>query len=159
LGNIIRSPLAEGMFRHFAQQAGVDHKYELDSAGTGSWHVGERPDSRMRRVAASHGLRYDGRSRQIRRQDLTNFDLIIAMDLENKSALQRLAHSPEGTGRIHLLREFDPYGGENAAVPDPYYGGIDGFEETYRIVERSCKALLEKLESGEFSLNKTDESS
>ena len=153
LGNVIRSPLAEGMFRHLAEQAGVDHKYELDSAGTGSWHVGERPDSRMRRVAASHGLKYDGRSRQIQKHDLEKSDLIIAMDLENKSVLERMARTPEEKARIHLLREFDPYGGETAAVPDPYYGGIDGFEETYRIIERSCKALLEKRESGEFSVS------
>ncbi len=149
LGNIVRSPLAENMFRHVAEQAGVSHKYEVDSAGTSSWHVGEEPDRRMRRVAARHGFRYSGQARQVQPQDFQDFDLIIAMDASNRAELLRLARKPEDEAKIHLLREFDPMGRPDDPVPDPYYGGIDGFEEVFHIVQRSCTGLLEALEKGE----------
>ena len=148
LGNIVRSPLAENMFRHLAEQAGVGHKYMVDSAGTGGWHVGEPPDARMRRVAAAHGFRYDGRARQFRPADFDRFDWIIAMDASNRADLRRMARSDAQRAKIRLLREFDPLGGPDAPVPDPYYGGIDGFEEVFQIVQRSCKGLLEALEGG-----------
>lgn len=157
LGNIVRSPLAENMFRHLANQAGVGHRYEVDSAGTSSWHVGEPPDPRMRRVAAGHGFHYNGRARQFRPQDFDRFDWIIAMDASNRADLQRLARTEEQRARIRLLREFDPLGGPDAPVPDPYYGGIDGFEEVFRIVKRACAGLLEALEraqSGESGRKK-----
>ncbi len=146
LGNIVRSPLAENLFRHLAQQAGVNHKYEVDSAGTGSWHVGEPPDPRMVRVAAGHGLQYGGRARQFKRSDFEHFDLIIAMDTDNRAYLFNKARTAEEQAKIHLLREFDPQGGPDVSVPDPYYGGSDGFETVYDIVERSCRGLLEALE-------------
>lgn len=149
LGNIVRSPLGENMFRHLAQQAGVGERYEVDSAGTGSWHVGESPDRRMRQVAAKRGFKYDGRARQFRQSDFNKFDLIIAMDADNRANLRRLASSANDEAKIHLMREFDPQGGPNAPVPDPYYGGIDGFEKVYDIVERSCQGLLDSLERGE----------
>jgi protein-tyrosine phosphatase len=150
LGNIVRSPLAENLFLHQAEQTGVSDRFEVDSAGTGAWHVGEPPDSRMQRVAAIHGLKYTGRARQIRPHDLEDFDLIIAMDRENLSDLKRLVRSPEAGQKIRLLREFDPFGGPQAGVPDPYYGGIDGFEEVYQIVERSTQKLLEAIVAGEL---------
>jgi protein-tyrosine phosphatase len=146
LGNIVRSPLAEHLFMHSAKEAGVADRYDADSAGTGSWHVGERPDGRMRRVAASHGLVYDGYARQFQPSDLDHFDLIIAMDRNNYAHLLSLASTPEHHRKIQMLREYDPQGRKNAPVPDPYYGGIDGFEETYQIVERSVKGLLSALE-------------
>lgn len=151
LGNIIRSPLAEHMFRHQATQYGVMEKYEVDSAGTGGWHVGESPDPRMVRVAAGHGLHYDGAARQIRPGDLDKFDFIFAMDRDNQASLLRLARDEQQRSKIHLLREFDPLGGAQAAVPDPYYEGVNGFEETYQIVERSCQGLLEALEDGSLA--------
>ncbi len=150
LGNIVRSPLAENLFLHQAEQAGVSDRFEVDSAGTGAWHVGESPDPRMRRVAASHGLNYTGRARQFRAEDLENFDLIIAMDRENLSDLQRLARSQDAAQKIRLLREFDPFGSPQAGVPDPYYGGIDGFEEVYQIVDRSTQKLLDAILAGEL---------
>jgi len=149
LGNIVRSPLAENLFNHLAEQAGVAHKYEVDSAGTSAWHIGEAPDARMRRVAARRGLTYQGRSRQFMRQDFNQFDLVVAMDLENLSDLHGLARSNGHEKKIYLLRAFDPYGGPRTGVPDPYYGGIDGFEETYDIIERSCQGLLRALEEGQ----------
>ncbi|MBU1662043.1 MAG: low molecular weight phosphotyrosine protein phosphatase [Chloroflexi bacterium] len=151
LGNIVRSPLAENMFRYLAEQAGAAHKYELDSAGTSDWHIGEQPDSRMRRVAARHGFRYDGRSRQFEHRDFDNFDLIIAMDASNQSDLLRMAKTSEHRAKLRLMREFDPYGGPSDPVPDPYYGGIDGFEDVFAIVKRSCQGLLTALEDGTVS--------
>lgn len=150
LGNIVRSPLGENMFKHLAQQARILDQFEVDSAGTGSWHVGESPDRRMRRVAARNGLKYDGSARQFRQTDFDRFDIIIAMDTDNRTNLTRLARTPEQENKIHLMREFDPQGGRAASVPDPYYGGIDGFEEVYRIVERACQGLLDALEKGEL---------
>jgi protein-tyrosine phosphatase len=148
LGNIVRSPLAESMFRHLAEQAGLGHKYEVDSAGTSGWHVGEEPDRRMRRVAAEHGFRYTGRSRQVIKRDFIEFDWIIAMDASNHADLAQLADSETARQKIRLMREFDPQGGPNAPVPDPYYGGIDGFEEVFQIVQRACQGLLDALEQG-----------
>jgi protein-tyrosine phosphatase len=145
LGNIVRSPLAEALFYQQAVQAGVVDQFEADSAGTGDWHVGEAPDARMRRVAARHGLIYDHRARQFKPQDLDRFDLILAMDRDNRDDLLALARTPEQRNKIRLLREFDPQGGAQASVPDPYYGGLDGFEEVYLILKRSVEGLLASL--------------
>ena len=150
LGNIVRSPLAENLFLHLAEQQGVAHKYQADSAGTSSWHIGESPDTRMRRVAARHGLSYSGRARQFQESDLDRFDLVLAMDRNNYAELLRQARSDQQRKKIRLLREFDPLGGPRAEVPDPYYGGLDGFEETYQVVERSCRGLLDALEAGKL---------
>ena len=150
LGNIVRSPLAENLFLHIAGKESDVQRYYIDSAGTGAWHVGESPDSRMRRVAARHGLKYDGKARQFRKNDFNRFDLIIAMDTQNRSDLMRMAFTQEDRNKIHLLREFDPLGGEGVSVPDPYYGGIDGFEEVYQVIERSCRGLLKALEDGQL---------
>ncbi len=147
LGNIVRSPLGENLFRHKAEQAGVIHRYKIDSAGTGNYHVGEKPDRRMRQVAAQHGLKYSGHARQFQPEDFDRFHLIIAMDLNNQSELLKHAATFDMQRKVRLLREFDPLGGNTDEVPDPYYGGIDGFEEVYGIVERSCQGLLETLES------------
>lgn len=146
LGNIIRSPLGEAIFRHQAEQAGLGTKYEVDSAGTGNWHVGEPPDHRMQRAAARRGLVYSHRARQFQVEDFERFDLILAMDRENREDLLRMARKPEHRAKVRTLREFDPDGGANVSVPDPYYGGPDGFEEVYDIVERSVRGLLKELE-------------
>lgn len=149
LGNIVRSPLAQKMFQRLVEQAGLADRYEVDSAGIGDWHVGEPPDARMCRVAAQRGLVYSGSARQVRSRDFDDCDLIIAMDNDNRSALLRMARTEEQRAKIRLAREFDPLGGPKAPVPDPYYGGIDGFEEVYDIVERSMRGLLEALEREE----------
>jgi protein-tyrosine phosphatase len=148
LGNIVRSPLAEGLFIQQAVQAGLADQYVVDSAGTGDWHAGEPPDVRMRRVAARRGLIYDHRARQFRRQDLDTFDLILAMDCENLEDLLDLARSPGQQAKIHLLREFDPDGGSNVSVPDPYYGGLEDFDGVYITIERSVRGLLAALKDG-----------
>lgn len=143
LGNICRSPLAEGVFIHMANQADVDVR--VDSAGTGSWHVGERPDSRALAVARGHGVKLPGHARRVGASDMSDFDYVIAMDRSNLAHLAALRRSAHGSARLHLLREFDPEAGRNKDVPDPYYGGRRGFEECFRIVERSCRGLLEKV--------------
>lgn len=148
LGNIVRSPLGENIFKQLAQHANIAGSFEVDSAGTGNWHVGESPDHRMRSVAAKHGLQYDGRARQFRPSDFDKFDMIIAMDTENQANLRRLARSIEDTKKIHLMREFDPQAEPNSSVPDPYYDGMDGFENVFAIVKRSCQGLLDTLQSG-----------
>lgn len=148
LGNICRSPLAEGVFRHLVAARGLDDRFEIDSAGTGAWHVGERPDARSIQVAASHGVELPGTARQVTRDDLERFDVILAMDRENLHALRRMGPATGARARIHLLREFDPDGGDDE-VPDPYYGGPGGFEDVYQMVRRSCRVLLGKLTSGD----------
>jgi protein-tyrosine phosphatase len=150
LGNIIRSPLAEHMFAHLAEQAGVADKYQVDSAGTSAYHIGEQPDSRMRRVAAQNGLQYDGRAKQFRAEDFDRFDLIIPQDQENLQNLKWLVRGPKDEAKLFAMRTFDPKGGPEAGVPDPYYGGVDGFQITYEIVKRSCQGLLDALENGEL---------
>ncbi|MFV1859093.1 MAG: low molecular weight protein-tyrosine-phosphatase [Anaerolineales bacterium] len=149
LGNIIRSPLAENLFRFQAEQAGVDGRYSVDSAGTAAWHLGESPDPRMQKTAESHGVNNDGAARQVRESDFDEFDWILAMDDGNRRELLDMAGSPEKQAKVRLMREFDPEQGD-PDVPDPYYGGAEGFETTYRIVERSVRGLLEALEAGEI---------
>jgi protein-tyrosine phosphatase len=147
LGNIIRSPLAEHLFRREAEQAGLNGKYEVASAGTGGWHEGESPDPRMRRTAARHGLIYDGAARQIRLNDFDTYDLIVAMDTENRRELRARARGAERSRKIRLLRDYDPASGRNSSVPDPYYDGDDGFEATYQIVAAGVRGLLQALEA------------
>ncbi|MCG6956053.1 MAG: low molecular weight phosphotyrosine protein phosphatase [Gemmatimonadetes bacterium] len=144
LGNICRSPLAEGVFRHLVEERGLTDRFAIDSAGTGAWHVGQRPDRRSAQVAAAHGIKLTGRGRQVRARDLERFDVVVAMDRENLRDLQELAGTSDGHGRLHLLREFDPEA-DQPDVPDPYFEGPSGFESVYRMVRRSCEHLLESL--------------
>lgn len=152
LGNIIRSPLAARLFERATKEAGLSAKYEVDSAGTADYHVGQEPDERMVRTAARRGFDYTNRGRQVTRKDLDNFDLIVAMDLENKADLETLVRRPEQGAKLHLLREFDPIAKGAVAVPDPWYGGPTGFEDVYDIIERSVSGLLESLEAGSLNV-------
>jgi len=145
-GNIIRSPLAENMFRYLVQERGVEEKYQLDSAGTSAYHAGELPDHRMRQVAEEKGFQYTGKARQFRRDEFDQHDLIIVMDQSNMRILSSWA-SLDDQKKIHMMRKFDPHGSAKLDVPDPYYGLLDGFDETFEIVKRSCQGLMEELES------------
>ncbi len=146
LGNICRSPLAEGVFRDLARSAGIANRYEVDSAGTGGWHVGERPDPRSVEVALRNGIRLEGSARRLEPSDFDRFDLIVAMDEQNRLDAHEIG---QGQGaRIRLLREFDPEATDDLDVPDPYYGGPDGFERVFDMVHRSCSELLDHLEGG-----------
>lgn len=143
LGNICRSPLAEGVFRHLVAEEGLEDAVEIDSAGTGGWHVGEAPDPRSQEVAARHGVSLDGQSaRRVDDEDFMAFDWIVAMDEDNERDLLR--RRPDGArARVVRLRDFDPDGPGD--VPDPYYGGPQGFEVVFRMVERSGRALLDEI--------------
>jgi protein-tyrosine phosphatase len=151
LGNIVRSPLAENIFRRYASIRGLDGKYYVDSAGTTDYHEGEPPDRRMRQEAQKHGLQYSGRSRPITWDDFHQFDLIIALDQHNYIDLRSFAgYQKDFTDKIYLLREFDPIAEDDLDIPDPYYGGKSGFSQTYEMVDRSIIGLLDSLEEGEL---------
>ena len=145
LGNICRSPMAEGVFRHILEEEGLADRFQVDSAGTGSWHVGESPDVRSVRISASHGVTLSGTARQIQPDDFRDFDYVLAMDGSNLENLERYRAGVGGDAALYLLREFDPEGGPGAEVPDPYYGGPMGFENVYNMVERSCRGLLDHI--------------
>lgn len=144
LGNICRSPLAEGIFLSLVEEAGLEEQFDIDSAGTGSWHVGETPDARAAMVASQHGVDLPSRARQLTEEDLERFDYVIAMDRENLRNIERMAESVGSEAEIQLLREYDGES-EGDEVPDPYYGGASGFENVYAMVHRSCRALLSHL--------------
>jgi protein-tyrosine phosphatase len=147
LGNICRSPTAEGVMRALVTEAGLAGTIVIDSAGTGSWHIGEQPDPRTRDAAARRGIELDHLARQFTRADFDRFDLVLAMDRANLEVLERLAGArthPE----VRLLRSFDPTAPEGAEVPDPYYaGGRTGFEEVLDQCERACAGLLAYVRS------------
>ena len=144
LGNICRSPLAESVFRHIVRREGLEHRFEIDSAGTSGYHVGDPPDARTVATARGRGVEVVGAARQFTRSDLERFDYVVAMDSENLANVRRLVNVPRSTARVHLLREWDPES-RGAGVPDPYYGGERGFEDVHDIVERSCEGLLRHI--------------
>jgi protein-tyrosine phosphatase len=149
LGNICRSPLAEGLFRKAVDEAGLSDRFEIASAGTGPWHVGEAPDRRMRDTARRRGVSLDDlRGRQVKAPDLAYYDLVLAMDREVLHDTLYLDPTGDHSSRVRLFREFDPEPGDYQ-VPDPYYGGPQGFDEVYEMVERTAKALLERSVNGE----------
>ena len=143
MGNICRSPTAEGVFRQRVREAGLDSRIIVDSAGTGDWHVGKTPDDRACRAAASRGYDLSGlAARQVCVDDFQRFDLILAMDHDNLQRLKALRPS-NGSAELDLfLRRFDLV---EEAVPDPYYGGNDGFDHVLDLVEQGSEALLNEL--------------
>lgn len=145
LGNICRSPAAEGVMRHMAAKAGVSEMIEIDSAGTYSGHVGDLPDVRMRRAASQRGYELLHRARQIREEDFERFDMIIVMDDMNYETVHRLAPSRDEAAKIYRMREFFSRFSEWSYVPDPYYEGADGFELVLDMLEDACGNLLAKL--------------
>ncbi len=148
LGNICRSPTAEAALREAAEEAGID--LVLDSAGTGGWHIGNPPDPRMRSAGAEVGLSIDGAARTVEASDFERFDVILAMDASNRRDLSRLAPSDEARNRIRLYREFDPDADDDLDVPDPYYGGRDGFFEVVDIARRSAREFVRRVQAGEL---------
>jgi protein-tyrosine phosphatase len=143
LGNICRSPTAHGVMEKLVADAGLADRIELDSAGTGNWHVGELPDPRSREAAGARGYDLSHRARQFVASDFARFDLVVAMDRSNLAHLQRLAAAyPGKPPRIELLRAFDPDAPPHAEVPDPYAGGGRDFERVLDICERACRGLL-----------------
>ena len=144
LGNICRSPTAEVVFRAVAQREAPDLTLEIDSAGTAGYHVGELPDRRTRQAAARRGYDMSAlRARVVEPDDFEHFDLILAMDRENLRALERSAPA-QARDRLRLFLEFAPEAGISE-VPDPYYGGPNGFEDVLDLVEAASRGLLEHL--------------
>ncbi|MDF1568964.1 MAG: low molecular weight protein-tyrosine-phosphatase [Spirochaetaceae bacterium] len=144
-GNICRSPLAQAVFEHLSAEAGLSGEFEIESSGTGAWHVGEQADSRMRKTASAHGVKLNHRSRQLHREDLSDYHLLLTMDHHNHRDTMALARTPEEREKVRLFRDFDPAG--TGDVPDPWYGGLDGFEDVWQIVKRTCESLLKNLSS------------
>ncbi len=155
MGNICRSPTAEGVMAAMALSRGLQWQLDVDSAGTGDWHVGQPPDRRAVAAAGSRGVKLASIARQVRPADLDEFDLILAADRGNQQALLALAgDDPTRRAKIRLLREFDPasVADGDLEVPDPYYGDGDGFERVLDICEAACQGLLDELSaSGQLS--------
>ncbi|MBD2704780.1 low molecular weight phosphotyrosine protein phosphatase [Spirosoma sp. BT702] len=148
LGNICRSPVAEGVFRQLIAEAGLEKQIQCDSAGTSSYHIGQLPDHRTRANALEHGLTLTHRARRVTGDDLAQFDYFVAMDEQNLEAIEKLNYRSTGlytNDTIFLLREFDPDISDQPDVPDPYYEGPDVFEEVYQISLRCCRQLLTYL--------------
>lgn len=147
LGNICRSPLAEGIFTHLAHERGSLDRFKIDSCGTGSWHVGERSDPRSIEVARRNGVKLESIGRQINaRSDFQTFDLLIPMDGDNRQTLLDLGAPEE---RVRMMRSFDPglagKRGKSLDVPDPYYGAGDGFQLVFEMLMRACTGLIDEL--------------
>ena len=144
LGNICRSPAAEGVFLHLLEQEGLSDRFLVDSAGTGSWHVGKPADSRMRAAAERRGIHLPSRARQISLGDLQAFDRILTMDDDNLAAVRSLAGETGASARIEPITAYCRQRKANE-VPDPYYGGSRGFEEVLDLLEDACAGLLAAL--------------
>ena len=144
LGNICRSPTAEGIFLHKVKEAGLELFFYIDSAGTGAYHIGERANSKSQATANRHGIHLPSIARRFEYADLEEFDLILAMDSSNYHDIRQLDRKGRFTDKIIKMRDFDSSPGDGD-VPDPYYGGPEGFEHVFQIVERSCDALLSEL--------------
>ena len=145
LGNICRSPTAEAAMRQLVDDADLAAAIEIDSAGTGAWHVGESPDRRARAAGKQRGLDVRGQARKVVLEDFDRFDYIVAMDRSNRTDLQELAPSDTAHDKIALLRSYDPTSPTDAEVPDPYYGGGDGFERVIDICKAGCQGLLDHI--------------
>lgn len=146
LGNICRSPTAEGIFIHKVKEAGLENYFYIDSAGTSAYHIGESANSKSQATANKHGIHLPSKARRFEYTDLEEFDLILAMDSENLSNIKTLDRKSKYSEKIKMMREFDPQPG-NGEVPDPYYGGLQGFENVFQVLNRSCEALLDQLKS------------
>ncbi len=142
MGNICRSPMAEGVFRHMIRQSGLDDVVKVESAGTHAFHAGEGPDKRAQSTAAKRGYDIsDLRARQVEDIDFERFDLILAMDWDNLSLLQQMAPK-KAHHKLQLLMRFATEH-ESATIPDPYYGAQPGFDQTLDLIEDACAGLLD----------------
>ena len=145
LGNICRSPLAEGILIHLIKEQGLEEKIAVDSAGTANYHIGERPDPRTIQNAFENGVELPSRARQFSRDDFSRFDYIIPMDSSNRNNIQYLENTESNPSyKIIKMRSFDPQN-KNADVPDPYYGGEEGFQNVFEILYRSNQSFLNYL--------------
>jgi protein-tyrosine phosphatase len=142
LGNICRSPLAKWIVQDLVSKRGLSDAVEIDSCGTGSWHIGEPADPRATMTGRAKGLDTKHRARQLCRDDFERFDVIVVMDRSNQRNVLAAGAPAE---KVRLMRSFDPTSGDDLDVPDPYYGGDEGFENVYRMLVRAAEGLLEEI--------------
>lgn len=149
LGNICRSPIAEGVFKEMVRDKGLVDRIQCDSAGTAAYHVGSLPDKRMRKVALEKGIVLTHRARQLSYDDFLNYNYIMAMDKSNFENIRKESFRANGSylpeQQLYLYRMFDPRRGASVIVPDPYYEEISAFEDVYEIVKRSGTSFLNFL--------------
>ncbi len=145
LGNICRSPLAEGVFQKLVEDKGLSSQFSVDSCGTSAYHIGELPHHLSRKVAQLHGMELTHRARQLSSQDYKQFDYILAMDASNLRNMQQVAGFAKAKDKVSLLRAFDNQQ-SSKAVDDPYGGDMSDFEDCYQIVKESCENLLAKIQ-------------
>ena len=145
LGNICRSPAAEGIMKNIVHQAGTDDLFYIDSAGIGDWHVGQLPDIRMHRNGAMRGYEFNSHARQFNHEDFKHFDYILVMDHDNYRMVDAMTTNKEDKQKVHLLTEFltEHYG--TTMVPDPYYGEDADFNYALDLIEDACRGLYHKL--------------
>jgi protein-tyrosine phosphatase len=148
LGNICRSPTAAAVMAHRVAEAGLSARIAIESAGTGDWHVGEPPDGRAVSEARRRGIAMTNRARQFLARDFSRFDLVLAMDARNVAALLSIAPDREARAKVRLLRSFDPEARGDLSVPDPYFGGPDGFATAFDGIDAACRGLLAALRRG-----------
>lgn len=145
LGNICRSPAAEGIMKALVEKAGLGHQFEIDSAGIGSWHVGQLPDSRMRKCGAEHGYQFDSHARQFQKSDFERFETIVVMDNDNYRAITSMASSQAQKDKVVRIADYLSSHREYATVPDPYYGDYSDFELVITLLEDACQGLLQDI--------------
>jgi protein-tyrosine phosphatase len=148
LGNICRSPIAEGTFRALVEERGLQDKIQCDSAGTHNYHIGDLPDLRTRQNAENHGIALTHKARKLVGSDFSKFDYVVAMDESNLENIQSISYRATGIRQpknsCFLLRQFDP-NPDSLEVPDPYYGTLDDFEKVYQITRRSNEVFIQFL--------------
>ncbi len=145
LGNICRSPLAEALFKNKVIKRGLENRIEMDSCGTSNYHIGDWPDERTIENALQNGISIDHRGRQLSERDLEHYDFILTMDRSNFSNTLHLVSHENQKNKIIMMRAFDPQAPQED-VPDPYYGGVKGFQEVFNILDRSTENFLKHLE-------------
>lgn len=153
LGNICRSPAAEGVMQRLVEERGVSQLFEIDSAGTYGGHSGQLPDPRMRRHASRRGYNLTHRARRITGYDMGDFDMIVAMDDANRADLERLARTPEEVQKIVMIGKYITTNPHYDYVPDPYYEGSEGFELALDLLEDACGQLLDEILANRLKTN------
>lgn len=145
LGNICRSPAAEGIMKSLVEKAGLQNEFEIDSAGIGGWHIGQLPDSRMRKCGAEHGYNFNSHARQFQKSDFARFETIVVMDNENYRAITSMASSESDRKKVVRMADFLAHHREYTTVPDPYYGDYSDFELVITLLEDACQELLDSI--------------
>lgn len=150
LGNICRSPAAEGIMKAIVEERGLTDNFEIDSAGIGNWHVGQLPDSRMRQCGSEHGYNFNHHARQFQPSDFQRFDHIVVMDNDNYRAITTMASSQNDKDKVVRMADFLTAHREYTTVPDPYYGDASDFELVVTLLEDACSALCQALINSEL---------